>query len=399
MKTNYKYFFLAALAFAAVACDDDSKEDPTPPDPDPVETVENAIICNEGLWQSDNGQLSYYNGAEHTLMNGWYKAVNGTKLGDTPNDIIQVNDTLVAVAVNWSNLVQFIRKDGTACGATEAVANNRRMCVDGDGNLYITSYAHVCGSATYTKGFVAKIDPKTKAVTASVEVGYEPDGVCYYGGKLYVANTGGYSFSESHDYENTISVVNASTMTVEKTVEIEYDFDGDAVEDKVVNLYGKVAQSGKYLCINSSGDYYSLPASTVVFDCEDCSYKVLNFPATYCTAYDGRFFCVGSAYSYDTGANVVSVHTIDAATGAALEGIVLGDDFSEDGVATEVTEALLGMTNPYDIYISPYTGRIYATDACSYSTAGKLYVFDEDGKSVGEGLETYVNPAHILALK
>ena len=155
-----------------------------------AQTRENLIVCNEGNWQSDNGQLSYYDGATGTLTNQWYRAVNGTKLGDTPNDIIQVNDTLIAIAVNWSNLIQFIRPDGTACGATEDVPNNRRMCSDGH-YLYVTSYAHRCGGTTFTKGYVAKIDVATKKVTATCEVGWEPEGIRLYDGKLYVASAGG----------------------------------------------------------------------------------------------------------------------------------------------------------------------------------------------------------------
>ena len=80
------------------------------------ESSDNLIICNEGNWQSDNGQLAYYDSKTNTLTNQWFRHVNKTKLGDTPNDIIQVNDTLIAIAVNWSNIIQFIHPDGTACG-------------------------------------------------------------------------------------------------------------------------------------------------------------------------------------------------------------------------------------------------------------------------------------------
>ena len=154
-----------------------------------AQTKENLIICNEGNWQSDNGQLAYYDSKTNTLTNQWFRQVNKTKLGDTPNDIIQVNDTLIAIAVNWSNIIQFIHPDGTACGATEGVPNNRRLCSDGQ-YLYVTSYAHKCGTTTFTKGYVAKIDVKTKAVVGTCEVGWEPEGVRLYKDMLYVANTG-----------------------------------------------------------------------------------------------------------------------------------------------------------------------------------------------------------------
>ena len=113
------------------SCSPDDDFGTPPPVTDPVLTGEDLIVCNEGNWQSDNGQLSYYNSATGVLTNQWFRSINGTKLGDTPNDILQVNDTLIAIAVNWSNIIQYIHPDGTACGATENVPNNRRMCSDG----------------------------------------------------------------------------------------------------------------------------------------------------------------------------------------------------------------------------------------------------------------------------
>ena len=70
------------------------------------EVKDNLIICNEGNWQSDNGQLSFYDATTGTLTNKWFRTVNNKKLGDTPNDIIQINDNLFAICVNWSNIIQ-----------------------------------------------------------------------------------------------------------------------------------------------------------------------------------------------------------------------------------------------------------------------------------------------------
>ena len=116
---------MMGLSLLFVACSNENGEDNrTPEIPKPEIIGENLIICNEGNWQSDNGQLSYYDGTAGVLTNKWFRQVNGSKLGDTPNDIIQVNDTLIAIAVNWSNIIQYIHPDGTACGATENVPTN-----------------------------------------------------------------------------------------------------------------------------------------------------------------------------------------------------------------------------------------------------------------------------------
>ena len=95
-----------------------------------IQAQERIILLDEGMWQADNGRLTYFeNGA--VVSNQWFRDVNGSKLGDTPNDIIQVNENLIAIAINWSNVVQFITPEGKAVAATEDIPNNRKLCTDG----------------------------------------------------------------------------------------------------------------------------------------------------------------------------------------------------------------------------------------------------------------------------
>ena len=371
-KILWVWVMLLSLFFAA--CSAENGEENVIPKREVI--GENLIICNEGNWQSDNGQLSYYDGTAGVLTNKWFRQVNGSKLGDTPNDIIQVNDTLIAIAVNWSNIIQYIHPDGTACGATENVPNNRRMCTDGN-YLYITSYAHQCGNQTFEKGYVAKIDVKTKQVVATCEVGWEPEGVRLYEGKLYVANTGGYAFSENHAYETTVQVVDAETMKSIKTI-----------DTGCINLYGEMSQAGQYLCINSCGDYYNVKPKTVIVDCKTDEVKTFDFPATYNSTDGDVFYTVGSEFSYNTGEYVYSIKTINPKTQEVKDGI-----FCE-----AITQKIKEITSPYELYISPYTKNVYFTDANSYGSAGYLYGYTKEGQQVFAPQKVYVNPAHILAL-
>ncbi len=368
---------LSALAIMAVGCSDDDNPTPTPaPTPEPTFTGENLIVCNEGNWQSDNGQLSYYDSTTGVLTNQWFRQVNGYKLGDTPNDIIQVNDTLIAIAVNWSNIVQYIRPDGTACGATENVPNNRRLCTDGT-YIYLTSYAHICGSQSFEKGYVAKIDAATKQVVATCEVGWEPEGIKLYDGKLYVTNSGGYAYSENHDYESTVQIVDAATMQSIKTI-----------DTGCPNLYGGMAQAGKYLCINSEGDYYEIEPSTIILNCETEEFTVLPFPST-CSTSDGQlFYTVGASFSYITYQYEYYIHTIDPAS------LNVTDIIYTQGI----TDLIASLASPYDIYVSPYTQNLYFTDAKNYGTAGYLYGYTPAGNQIFEPQKLYISPAHILAV-
>lgn len=357
-------------------------------------TKERLIIVNEGLWQTDNGSLSYFDNGE-IVSNHWFRDLNGYKLGDTPNDIIEVNDNLIAIAINWSNIVQFITPEGEAVAATEDVPNNRKLATDGH-YVYITSYGHECRVGTiyqeFTRGYVAKIDIRNFQVVAATEVGYEPEGIAYYEGYLFVANTGGYAFQEDHEYETTVTILNAETM--EKVKEIDTG---------QINLYGKMSQSGRYLCINSPGDYYSIPAATIIFDCEtalkskngqNCFIK-LPYASTYnCTDLEGNFYAIGSRYSYYTGEytfNYIIIHPEDVIKSNGAKGI------STEMPGT-ILEDIKRISMPYGIYINPYTGHFYATDAGSFTAAGELLHWSPKGEMISRH-KLYINPAHFLALK
>ena len=351
---------------------------------------ERIILLNEGMWQADNGRLSYFENGT-IVSNQWFRDRNGYKLGDTPNDIIQVNENLIAIAINWSNIVQFIRPDGTAVAATEDIPNNRRLCSDGQ-YVYVSSYGHECetvnGTVYFDKGFVAKIDLSTFKVVATCEVGYEPEGIALYDGRLFVANTGGYSDQEGHDYETTVSIINASTMTLEKNI-----------DTGIPNLYGEMSQSGRYLCINSPGDYYEVPACGLIFDCkkalmgEEC-FVVFNYPVTYnTTTLDGKFLAVGSNFSYITGQYEFSTLTIEPWTLINTR----GQSGLEQTLPGTLQADFGNMEQPYDIYVNPYTGYIYGTDAGSFEGAGYLYQWSPEGQLLGKH-KVYINPGHFLAL-
>ena len=336
---------------------------------------ESLVFCDEGSWQQDDGQLSFYNGDNHTLTNGWFRQVNGKKLGDTPNHLIQVNDTLLAVCVNWSNIIQFIHPDGKACGATEDVPNNRRLASDGR-YIYVTSYAHQCAGKTFTKGFVAKIDVRTHQIVGTCEVGWEPEGIVIYKGKLYVANSGGYSFQEPHSHESIVSVVDAHQMTLIKNIETGKK-----------NLYGDVSLAGKYMLINAAGDYNATPAATVLLNLDTEEVKTFDFASTYNTTDGELFYIVGSSFNYGGGSSLV-LKTLDPRTATVTDKI-----YNDD-----ITAKINSMKMPYGVYVSPYTRNIYVTDARTYGQAGKIFGYTKDGECLIDGLDTYVGPSHIVAL-
>lgn len=353
---------------------------------------EKLIVVNEGSWQADNGRLSYLADGQ-IVSNKWFREVNGYKLGDTPADIIQVNDNLIAIAVRNSNLIQFIRNDGTAVAAVEDLPNLRCLATDGS-YVYATSYAHECetsaGVQTFEKGFVAKIDIKDFSVCAACEVGFEPEGISYYEGKLFVANSGGYSFQEDHDYESTVYILDCAEM--KKTGEIETGHP---------NLYGRISKAGKYLCINSAGNYYDVPGCGLILDCEKAlvntagCFAAIPYVVTYnCTAQNDTFLAIGSEYSFTEGGYKYTCLTLDPAKIMDSNG---GEGYSKTLPGT-MAQDIEKMESPYGIYMNPYTGMLYATDAGTYGSAGKLYQWSAQGEFITQ-YPVYINPGWFLALR
>ena len=112
---SYKNIYAPLLWLLTVllltACSLEPADYPTPSEP--KADSDRLIVLCEGLWGMDNSSLSLIDNG--VLTNRWFQQQNpGRHLGDTGNDILQVNDTLIAISVNWSNIVQYIRPDGTA---------------------------------------------------------------------------------------------------------------------------------------------------------------------------------------------------------------------------------------------------------------------------------------------
>lgn len=370
MKPLYEVLLVVAGLLAVDSCSMEPADDAPEPPSEETSTDKLLVLC-EGLWGMDNSTISCLD--KGTVTNGWFKQNNpGMHLGDTGNDIIQVNDTMIAVSVNWSNIIQYVYPDGRAIAATEDIPNNRKLATDGQRYLYCTSYAD--------KGYVAKVDLVTKKIVATCPTGYEPEGVAYYDGRLYVANTGGYSFQEKdHGYESTVSVIDAETMTELRRI-----------DTGCINLYGQMSQCGEFLCINSAGDYYDEKPKTIVLDMSTESFKVYDFPATYNCVYGNRFYLIGSEYSYNSQEGYVyTVHSIDLPSMHETEGL---------GAYHFAVETIEQMQSPYGIYISPYTGHLFVTDARGYATNGYLYEFvPDEEKTIKYNLKG-LNPGHFVAL-
>ena len=355
-------YFLSALAIAsAVSCSKESSDPAPTPTPHVSEYV---YVLSEGKMGENNATLSRYDLNDDYVENDWFSSVNNIPLGDTGNDII-TTDKYIIIAINGSNLIQFCDHDGQIKGNTEAVPSCRRMVADTTGKyLYVTSYAE--------NGNLYRVNMSDFTVSGIAKTGYEPEGVVYYKGKLFVANTGGYAYSGAHNYEQTITVVDEKTMATVGMVKTGH-----------YNLYGAFVQNAKYpryVLVNAAGDYGSNPASSFIFDCE--TEKVVaeyNFPATYAAQYDGAWYVLGSSFDYSTYKSEYITKKIDMNEGSPV-------------VTDWTIPDLDSMVSPYGIFITS-RGGLFVTDAGDYVSRGTLYRYKLSGTLVSK--ETVgINPGH-----
>ena len=108
---------------------------------------------------------------------------------------------------------------------------------------------------------------------------------------------------------------------------------------------------------------------------------------------DGTFYAIGSRFSYYTSDYVFNYVTIDPVEVMASS----GGSGVEERLPGTVLNDIKQMSMPYGLYVNPYTGYIYGTDAASFASSGTLYQWSPEGQLLGTH-KVYINPAHFLAL-
>lgn len=263
---------------------------------------------------SNNASLDFLRFSDGNYVTGAFKKMNpnvGAGLGDVGNDIAVHGDELWIV-VNNSGLVEVVSaKDETEIAAI-AVPTPRNIAFD-ETYAYVTSWAGAYATGSYDeswnyvitdsknpKGQVYRINLKSKKVDGSVEVGYQPEGIASYDGKLYVANSGGISsqLSPDYSYDNTVSIIDTKSFKVTQTVAVQ------------VNLKNVYSDGKGNIYVTSLGDYWSTHSGlyriqtkigsgdTVSKVSDYVSVSSLCGDTVYCIGTDSEFDWTAAAHVY-----------------------------------------------------------------------------------------------------
>ncbi|MCF0175979.1 MAG: YncE family protein [Bacteroidales bacterium] len=328
-------------------------------------------ILNEGCMGRNSARLDVLDLGSGKLSTNVFPKVNpgvAMSLGDVGNDL-KIYGSKMYATISCSNLVE-VMDAATArhLGAIE-IPGCRSLCFDGD-YAYVSSFAGKEGGGTRAEGHVAKIDTLTLKVVARCEAGYQPEDMAVSGGRLYVANSGGY---RAPDYDDRVSVINLGNFSLEGHVRV------------APNLHHLLADRHGQLWVSSRGDLRTIPSSlhriipagnerpenaktiriegvsATVMDLRGDSLHVIGggyLPASQTSASGGTAGREGSTYTI-----------VDVRSCKVLEGSFI----------SRPEEIKL----PYGIAADPVSELIFITDAGDYVTSGKLLCFDGMGNEKG----------------
>ena len=303
-------------------------------------------ILSEGLFNLNNSTLARYSFTTGTFLEDYFTTMNGRGLGDTANDM-DIYGSKLYIVVNVSSTVEIV-DIGTGLSLaqlslTDETGSSRqpRAVAFDEGKAYVCSY----------DGTVARIDTTTMEIDAWATAGRNPEDLCVQDGKLYVSNSGGLDW-EGIGVDNTVSVIDLSTFTETKQIEVGPN-PGKILPGPDhtvwVAIFGEDIEQGDYQFVEIDSE---TDTRTAVYD-----EKVMDFAIDHTVAY---------LYNYDYQTEETAFKVMDLTTRE-----ILSDTFITDG--TEIVR-------PYSIQVNPYSGNIYITEAYNYQVDGDLYCFSPSGE-------------------
>ena len=347
-------------------------------------SVEGFYLLNEGMKDWNLASLDYYNYATGEYERDVYTDANPTtvmELGDVGNDI-GIYGSKMYMVINLSNKVEVVDKRTVKRIAQIDIPNCRYIKFH-KGYAYISSYVGPVALAgeggsdddVYQQGAVFKVDTATLQVVDKCVVGRQPDELDIVDGKIYVANSGGYSQGAKNGYENTVSVIDIDTFKEIERIPI------------AINLLGCKCDRRGILWVSSRGNYYDTPSMLYAYDTQKRRIVKTFDVRVASTWMDGDSLYVMSnewselAEGYSKGTyKIINTKTLE----------VVNECFITDGTDAKIKK-------PYGIAVNPITKDILLTDAYSYVDFGFLYCFAPDGKMKWR-IRTGNIPAHVVFL-
>ena len=316
-------------------------------------SIKGFYLLNEGNMGSNKCTLDYYDALTGKYIRNIYAEVNPgvvKELGDVGNDL-QIYDGKLWAVINCSHFVE-VMDAATAKHLTQISIPNCRYITFHDRYAYVSSYAGpVQIDPNAGLGYVARIDIDRMEVIDTCTVGYQPDEIVVHGGKLYVANSGGYRFP---NYDRTISVIVLNTFTVTNTIDV------------AINLHRLEADRQGYIWVSSRGDYYGYGSKTYVIDPRtETVCDSLDVPNSEMTLAGDSLYIYGTDWSYVTNEWTISYHIINTRTREVVTDRFITEATARESPFIKLPKIPVAETVPTARYACPMAWRSIAPRANS----------------------------------
>jgi hypothetical protein len=168
--------------------------------------TQGVYVANQGNFSDANGSLFIYDPATEST------AAMVDDAGSTIQSLAISNDKLYVMSNTGGRIDVFSLATGAAIDQIGGVASPRYMAIGPTQIAYVTNIF----SSGFVGGSLSVIDLLSGNVTATVDVGDNPEGVTIVGDRVYVAN---------HGFGNgtTLSVLDALSNQIVETIEVGCD--------------------------------------------------------------------------------------------------------------------------------------------------------------------------------
>ena len=298
-------------------------------------------VINEGNFQRANASLTFYMPDSNKAFQNVFALANGRDLGDTGNDIA-IYSGKAYIVVSGSGKVEVISTVDHKSVGTLQLSGQRTpydIMVLSDAKAYVTNLMD---------SSITAFNPSTlQIVSDRIKVGANPQGIATANGKLYVCNSG-------FGYDNTVTVLNAGTGTLIKTIVV-----GDSPSEVGVgpNNVVIVKCDGKSDYSNSAND---TPGTIAVINSESDAIIIKAILPLVTYGHPGHMTVSSKGYGYFAGKTGIIRITFTAST------------LNVEGTPFSTMQA-------YGLTIDDATDRLYATDPKDYVQLGEVVIFDSKG--------------------
>ncbi len=300
-------------------------------------TLKGVYVLNEGNFGRNNSTLSYYVPDSDRVYEDVFYQVNGRELGDTGNDIV-ISGNKVFIVVNNSDKIEIIEPKTHKSIGTILLpgASPYKIAILG-GRGYVTNLY---------RNAITVIDVVNNSVLIdTIKVGDNPTGIFAFNDKIYVANSG-------FGYGKTISVIDAKTNKVVKTITV-----GDSPDAFAIDQIGRLW----VLCYGSYGDWSNPNDDT-----------------------DGKLFAIDVNTDTVLDSIVIGGHPSRLVIYGDFAYTIKNGNIVRINLKTKDKNENFIQGNFYSVALDQINNLLYCADAKDYVQKGEVYIYDLSGKFVNK---------------